>query len=142
MTADRNPDFVIRCSHGKRGEAGDVIQRFRWMVGQDSWVATRRSGVTTTNLRGNDRYDWLESGESIAETPLLPGVRPDRDALEIRCRTCPNRVQVSSDAALQDVFNLILVALRKSGDVPEEVKMSLDDLRGALSQRNRLFGRR
>lgn len=140
MTTAQKPDVVIRCGHGERGAHGVFVQRFRWMVEQDCWVATRRSRTTTTSLRGNARHDWMQADESLPEASLSSEPRQDRDHYEISCGACHNRIPVRDADVLTDVFELILTAHRKTGAVPAELTITLDELRAALAYRNRLHG--
>lgn len=149
-----HPDFILRCNHGKRGDYGDFVQRFRWMKDQGHWVATRTSSSNFSLLQGDSHYEpWQD------DKPASP--EHIRTHNEIRCATanCPNRVPADMDG-IEDVFAICdplgyevrtIAALAMVKGVTDtfaatfvahrtddEVTLTLDSLRKALSYRNKL----
>lgn len=149
-----HPDFILRCNHGKSGDHGDVIQRFRWAKDQLHWVATRTSSANLTELQDDCPYEpWRE------DEPTRSG-RVRRHS-EIHCNTanCRNRVPGDMDG-IEDVFAICdptghelrpLAALAKVRGITDafaatfvahrtddEVTLTLDSLRRALKYRNKL----
>jgi hypothetical protein len=128
--SESRPDVVVFCNHGLDGAAHAaqrgvdpgpacshcvVVQRFRWMVGQDVWVGVR-SDAPEVEIR---------PGDALAQ-PLDWGSAPGRGRWSLRCRTCDESVPARTEKLHPVLDDLCQNGLRA---------ISLPPLRGELSRR-------
>lgn len=90
MSAAKRPDIVIRCTHGKKDEpvgAGDVVQRFRWIASEGTWIATFTS-------RGRVRYYGSRPGPYLDEHDVADAIGSGPPHFDVKCDRCPEHFEL------------------------------------------------
>jgi hypothetical protein len=99
----KRPDIVIRCTHGvqKPNGQGDVVQRFRWVDAENTWIATFTS-------RGRVRYYGSRPGPYRDEYDVADAIGSGPPHLDVKCDRCPDHVDLAGVRAQRTLTRLAI----------------------------------
>lgn len=105
MAGKDYPDFIVCCEQHK---SPYVVQKYKWMPGQDTWAPTRRDRTKLTELRNDSRADFWQH--------IANGEAPDGNIRlhhETICgaTNCNNKLGADVDS-LEDLFQRITKSVR------------------------------
>lgn len=91
----RNVD--ICCNHGITDGELEYVSRYRFMAGQEEWVAVDKGGTETTEVGGSDDDGWFAA---------KPAPGPRHRQQKIRCRTCGKELSITADR-LEELLTMV-----------------------------------